>query len=92
MNASNGARVFIENTQIRNNLTGVFVQPQAGSNNTIIIERSVLDLNSTANLNVLNSGGAVVLSKSTLTGTGIAISNSGGSVISYGNNLIRGAG
>ncbi|HWX14062.1 MAG TPA: hypothetical protein VNY06_04250, partial [Methylocella sp.] len=53
---------------------------------------AVIDSNSTANLNVLNSGGAVVLSKSTLTGSSIAISNSGGSVISYGNNLIRAAG
>jgi hypothetical protein len=92
VNASNGARVFIENTQIRDNLIGVHVQPQSSSNNTIIIERAVIDSNSTANLNVLNSGGAVVLSKSTLTGSSIAISNSGGSVISYGNNLIRAAG
>jgi nitrous oxidase accessory protein NosD len=31
VNGSNNARVFIENTQIKDNLTGVYVQPQAGA-------------------------------------------------------------
>jgi hypothetical protein len=92
VNGSNGARVSIENTQIRGNLTGVYVSPQAGATNGALIERSVLDLNSTANLSVFNSGSVVVLSQSSLTGDATAISNTGGSVISYGNNVIRGAG
>src|ERR1700752_4106936 len=92
VNGSNNARVFIENTQIKGNLTGVYVQLQAGATNTILIERPVLDLNSTANLSIFNSGSVVVLTQSTLAGNGTAISNTGGSVISYGNNVIRGAG
>lgn len=91
VNGSNNARVYIENTQIKGNLIGVFVQPKAGATNTIVIERSVLDLNSTANLSLVNSGSFVVLSQSVLTGA-TAISNTGGSVISYGNNVIRGPG
>ena len=84
------AHVLIENTRIRNNLVGVNVQPAGGVPNSVIIERSVVESNPT-NLSV-GTGGAVVISQSTFAGGPTAIANSGGSVISYGNNLIRNAG
>jgi Right handed beta helix region len=87
-----GAHVLIENTRILNNLIGVSVQPQSGMANSVIIERSVVTTNTTANLNVA-TGASVVISQSTFAGGPTAIAyNGGGSVISYGNNLIRNAG
>jgi Domain of unknown function (DUF4957) len=88
----NAAHVLIENTRIRNNLTGVSVQPQSGAANSVIIERSVVESNTTANLSV-GTGASAVISQSTFAGGPTAIANTGGgSVISYGNNLIRNAG
>lgn len=86
-----GAHILIENTKIRNNLTGVSVQPQGGVSNSAIIERSVVESNSTANVSV-TTGGTAVLSGSNFTGGPVAIANTGGTVLSYGNNVIRNAG
>jgi hypothetical protein len=91
VNGTTSAHVLIENTRIRNNLVGVIVQPQSGVPNSVIIERSVVESNSTANLSVA-TGGTAVISQSTFAGGPTAIANSGGSVISSGNNLIRNAG
>jgi hypothetical protein len=91
VNGTTSAHVLIENTRIRNNLVGVFVQPQGGVPNSVIIERSVVEENPTANLNVA-TGGTAVISQSTFAGGPTAIANNGGSVISYGNNLVRNSG
>jgi hypothetical protein len=91
VNGTTGAHVLIENTRIRNNLVGVYVLPQSGVPNWVIIERSVVESNPTANLSV-TTGGTVVISQSTFAGGPTAIAYSGGSVISYGNNVIRSAG
>jgi hypothetical protein len=91
VNGLTSAHVLIENTRIRNNLVGVFIQPQSGVPNSVIIERSVVESNPTANLNVA-TGGTAVISQSTFAGGPTAIEINGGSVISYGNNLIRNAG
>jgi hypothetical protein len=91
VNGTNSAHVLIENTRIRNNLVGVFVQPQSGVPNSVIIERTVVESNPTANLSVA-TGGTTVISQSTFAGGPTAIQTSGGSVISYGNNVIRNAG
>jgi Right handed beta helix region len=91
VNGSTAAHVLIENTRIRNNLIGVYVQPQAGIGNSVMIDRSVLDSNPTANLSV-GTGGTVAISQSTFSGGPTAIAYSGGSVISFGNNVIRNAG
>jgi hypothetical protein len=91
VNGTTSAHVLIENTRILNNLIGVPVQPQSGVPISIIIERSVVEENTTASLSVV-TGGTAVISQSTFAGAPIAIENRGGSVISYGNNLIRNAG
>jgi len=91
VNGTNNANVLIENTRINNNLIGVYVLPQGGGVNSVIIERSVVESNPTANLSV-GTGGTAVISQSTFTGAPVAIANSGGSVVSYGNNVIRHAG
>jgi parallel beta helix pectate lyase-like protein len=90
VDGTTAAHVLIENTRIRNNLVGVYVQPQGGVPNSVIIERSVVESNPT-NLSV-GTGGTVVISQSTFAGGPTAIAYSGGSVISYGNNVIRNAG
>jgi hypothetical protein len=90
VDGTTGAHVLIENTRIRNNLVGVYVLPQSGVPNSVLIERSVVESNPT-NLSVA-TGGTVVISQSTFAGGPTAIAYSGGSVISYGNNVIRNAG
>jgi hypothetical protein len=92
VNGTTAAHVLIENTRIRNNLVGVYVLPQSGVANSVIIERSVVESNPTANLSV-STGGTVVISQSTFAGGPNAIAyNGGGSVISFGNNVIRNSG
>jgi hypothetical protein len=85
-----GAHVLIENSIIRGNVDGVQVNPSA--NASVTIDHSVVESNSTANLVVTNSFATAVLQASTLAGSPTAISNTGGAVISYGNNFIRNAG
>jgi hypothetical protein len=91
VNGTAAAHVLIENTRIRNNLIGVFVEPQGGVANSVLIEHTIVESNPTANLSVV-TGGTVVISDSTFAGGPTAIAYSGGSVISYGNNVIRNAG
>ncbi len=91
VNGSNGAHVVIENTRIRDNLVGVYIAPQSGAINSVIIDRTVVESNPTANLSV-NTGATAVISKSVFAGGPVAITYNGGSVISYGDNLIRNAG
>jgi hypothetical protein len=91
VNGTSGAHVLIENTRIRDNLIGVYIQPQSGVPNWLILERSLVESNTTANLSVI-TGGTAVVSKSMFSGGPDAIVTSGGSVVSYGDNIIRGAG
>jgi hypothetical protein len=91
VNGTAAAHVDIENTKILNNLVGVYVLPQGGVANSVIIKSSVVDSNPTANLSV-NTGGTAVISNSIFAGGPTAIAYNGGSVISYGDNVIRNAG
>jgi hypothetical protein len=88
-NAS-GAHVLVENSIIRGNVNGVKTNPSATG--SVTVEHTVLESNTTANVVVANSFGTVVLQADTIAGAPTAISNTGGAVISYGNNLIRNAG
>ena len=88
--AAGGSRVFIDNIRVLNNNYGIYVSPLSGSN-TVFVERSLVDANMTADLFVA-AGSAVALSGVTLTGSSIAIQNTSGTIISYGNNLIRNGG
>jgi hypothetical protein len=85
--------VEISNTVMRNNTFGVVVIPQAGVTNGVLIEHSLIDTNATAALSLGNSSATVVLNGDSLMGSPTSISNpNGGSVISYGNNMIRNGG
>jgi hypothetical protein len=92
VSGNTGAHVMIENSIIRQNTNGVTVTTPSGQADGVIIEHSVLDSNIATNLNITAAGGGVVLSASSLVASPTAIANTGGTVISYGNNLIRGAG
>jgi len=91
VHGTSGANVIIEKTRISNNSIGVYVLPQGGVANSVVIERSVVETNPVANLSV-GTGGTAVISQSTFVGAPVAIAYSGGSVVSYGNNVIRHAG
>ena len=85
------SKVYVRNSIIRNNSIGVAVYPSAGAA-TVELDHVTLDNNSTsvagyANLSV-GTGGQVILTNSNIT-SGAGVQN-GGSVFSYGNNVIRG--
>jgi Right handed beta helix region len=86
------ARVFVEGSVITGNSVGVIVKGIGGVANTAIVEHSVVENNTTAALEV-EGASTVFLSGSTLTGSPSSIiETSGGSAISYGNNLLQNAG
>jgi hypothetical protein len=92
VNSNSVVHVDIENDTIRNNQTGVSVVPQ-GVTNGVVIEHSVLDRNVVNALAVADANSVVLLNGDGLLGSPTAISNpGGGSVVSYGTNLIRNAG
>jgi hypothetical protein len=85
------ARVIVEDSLILGNTGGFNMLGSGGVMNTAFVQNTVLDSNTSFATQV---GGAniLVLSGSTLTGSPTSISNNGGEVWSYGNNLIRNAG
>ena len=89
---TNNAKVFIQDSIISNNGGGVNVQGASGVTNNAVIDNTTIDTH--ANFAVQISGpGNVYLSSSQLVGSGpkLAIAGSG-TITSYGNNVIRGAG
>jgi hypothetical protein len=83
------AKLFVEESVITGNNVGVNLKGIGGVANSAIVERSVVDNNTTAAVQV-DGASAVVLSGSTLTGSPSSIiATNGGSAISYGNNLLR---
>ena len=86
------AKVFIYNSQVTfNTLGGLLLQGQSGVTNFGIIEGSMFDSNGAAST-VINAGGQLFVSGSSLTGATAAYSISGGTVTSYGDNVVRGSG
>jgi hypothetical protein len=83
-------RVLIQNSLITDNLSGgVNVQGQGGAPNNAVILNTLIDSN--GNFGVQHTGpGTTVLGGSVLTGnTASVIVGSGGTVVSYGNNVLR---
>jgi hypothetical protein len=88
--ASSSVSVYVQNSIIRNNLNGV-VNGASGIPTTVELDHVALDGNTT-NLNMNSSSATTRLNASTLTG-GVGILNTaGGSVVSFGNNAIKGGG
>ena len=88
-----GARVFVVDSMIVGNAGGVHVQGVGGAANSALVERSLLDINSLAAVEVDGAGNVLVLNGSTLSGsTSSIVVTAGGSVISYGNNVLRNPG
>ncbi|HLZ67502.1 MAG TPA: hypothetical protein VKQ29_14815 [Aliidongia sp.] len=87
VNGLAGARVTVDDTKIRKNTNGVYILPQGGVSNGVNINRTIVDASTTANLTV-SPGTTVRLSDSSLTGSPVAVSSTGGTVDSYGNNRI----
>ena len=89
---TNNAKVFVQNTVISNNGGGVNVQGAGGAINNGIIDNSTIDTHPNFAVQIAGPGN-IYLSASQLIGAGpkLAISGSG-TITSYGNNVIRGAG
>ena len=86
--SSGAVRVVIENSTIWNCGTGVKL---AGTGVSGFLLNSTIDLSSTASVTVGGSA-RLVVSGSALLGSATAIHAPGGTVTSYGNNTVRGAG
>jgi Right handed beta helix region len=85
------ARVVVEDSIILGNAGGFNMLGAGGVMNTAFLENTVLDGN-TSFATQVGGGNILVLSGSTLTGSPFSISNTGGEVWSYGNNLLRNVG
>jgi hypothetical protein len=86
-----GTRAVIEDSMMINNGGGVNVGT-AGVNNGAILRNSLIDRSTTFGVQVANTS-VLVLTGSSISGPPVAISAAAGaSVVSYGNNLIRGSG
>jgi hypothetical protein len=86
------ARVYVEESVITGNNVGVNLKGIGGAPNIAIVDHSVIDNNTTASVKV-DATSTLILSGSTLIGSPSSIiETSGGSAVSYGNNLIRNAG
>jgi hypothetical protein len=84
-----GTKLTIENSLIRNNGYGVINSPTSGAN-TVVIEHSLLDANVTANVTTGAAGAKVYLNNDSLTNCPTAFSNTTGTVLTYGNNVMTG--
>jgi hypothetical protein len=84
------ARVTVLDCIIKNNGGGINVQGAGGVSNTGFVINSVVDSHSSFAIQIAGPGN-VVISGNSLIGTGpkLAISG-GGTIVSYGNNVIRG--
>ena len=86
------AKVLVQDCVISLNGGGVHVQGAAGVINNAVIDRTTLETHTNFAVQIAGPGG-VFLSSSQLIGSGLKLAISGaGTVTSYGNNVIRGAG
>ena len=86
------AKVLVQDSVISNNAGGVNVQGAGGALNNGVIDHTTIDNHTNFAVKIVGPGD-IYLSSSQLIGAGpkLAISGSG-TIISYGNNVIRGAG
>ena len=84
------ARAFVTDSLLLHNNIGVNVTTP-GYANFAAVQGTIIDL-SMASATQISGGSTLQLSTTTLSGSPASITNSGGTVISYGNNIIRNAG
>jgi hypothetical protein len=85
------ARAVVENSIILGNGGGFNMLGASGAMNTAFVQNTIVDSN-TSFATQVGGGNVLVLIGSTLTGSPFSISNNGGEVWSYGNNILRNAG
>lgn len=84
------SRVLVQDSVINNNAVGVNVTGAGGVTNNGIIDRTTIDNNTTAAVQIGSPGG-IYISASELIGAGPKlVIGGGGTITSYGNNIIRG--
>jgi len=86
------AKVLVQDCFISNNAGGVNVQGQGGAINNGVIDNTTIDNHKNFAVQIVGPG-SIYLSSSQLIGAGTKLAISGsGTIDSYGNNVIRGAG
>ena len=86
-----GGRVVLENVVVKNSLIGLRVKGANGAANVAFVQNSLIDGNTTSAIVVDGAANTVVISDSTLSGSGqldLSLLN-GGKAISYRSNVIR---
>jgi hypothetical protein len=89
VNGPAGAKVTIENSSIFNNGIGVVNSPSAGANQ-VVIEHSVVDFNTTANVQNDGAGAKTFFNADSLINSPVATLNTAGTMVTYGNNVMTG--
>lgn len=93
ISSTSGARVFIQDSVITFNATGVNVQGAGGVGNAATIMNTTIFANSSVGIQVTGAGNVVGMANSTDIGSPTGISNTGGAAISFGpSNIISPAG
>ena len=96
MNGTANARLYVQDSLIANNGAGggngIKVAGAGGAAQTAFVQNTLVEFNSNASLSVTGPSTAVLIG-STLGGTSVSINNiSSATIVSYGNNVIRGSG
>lgn len=89
---TSGARLLVQDSNISFNGGGVQVAGASGVSNNAIIDRSIIDTHTSFGVQVSAGGAAYISASQIIGGSSPKLSMSGGgTVTSYGNNIIRGA-
>ena len=87
-----GARLLVQDSNISFNGGGVQVAGASGASNNAIIDRTIIDTHTNFGVQVSAGGAAYISASQIIGGSSPKLSMSGGgTVTSYGNNIIRGA-
>jgi hypothetical protein len=89
VNGPAGAKLTIEDSEIRNNGYGVVNSPSAGANQ-VVINHSLLDGNTTVNVQNAGAGAKTFFNADTLINCPTATASTAGSFSTYGNNVMTG--
>jgi hypothetical protein len=89
VNGPAGTKLTVENSSIFNNGIGVINSPSAGANQ-VVIEHTVLDSNTTANVQNDAAGAKTFFNGDSLINSPVATLNTAGAFFTYGNNVMTG--
>ena len=86
---ANTVASILDNVQLTTSANGLLVNAPAGGGATgIVVTDSIIEQNSGIGISAVGTGASVRVSGSNITGNGVGVSNTGGAIASYGDNLL----